>query len=130
MFAYEFVTDTILTAMAWHIAYEKVRPYVVRIETMEGFGTGFLFAYNKTHTIAAIATASHVIASAVDWKQPLKIWHPESNKIAYSEDDDRASWLDRKHDAATILVPSRLFKFPADVLPLVPEGRVRRLELK
>ncbi len=53
--------------MAWFTAYEKVQPYVVRIETMAGFGTGFLFAYNKDSSVAAIATASHVIVTAVDW---------------------------------------------------------------
>jgi hypothetical protein len=113
--------------MAWFTAYEKVQPYVVRIETMAGFGTGFLFAYNKGSSVAAIATASHVIVTAVDWKQAIKIWHPASKKTVYLEHDNRAAWLDRKHDAATILVTANLFKFPSDVLPLVPEDKVKKI---
>jgi hypothetical protein len=113
--------------MAWHVAYEKVRPHVVRIESMNGFGTGFLFAYTKPHTIAAIATASHVIASAVDWQQPMKIWHPASKKTVYLEKEHRAVWLDRQHDAATILVPANLFQFPSDVLSLVPKRKVKKI---
>jgi Trypsin-like peptidase domain len=94
---------------------------------MAGFGTGFLFAHNKDSSVAAITTASYVVVTALDWRQPVKIWHPRSKKTVYLEQDDRAAWVDRKHDAATILVTSKIFKFPPDVLPLVPERKIKRI---
>jgi hypothetical protein len=113
--------------MAWYLAYEKIRPYVVRVETIDGFGTGFLFAYNKDHSVAALATASHVIETAADWRQPIKVWHPESKKTLYLEVDDRAIWLDRRHDAASLLVGGGALKFPAAVLPLLQADKVKKI---
>jgi len=113
--------------MAWYEAYEKIRPYVVRIETMDGFGTGFLFAYNKDHSVAALATASHVIEGATDWKQPVKVWHPDSKKTLYLEEDHRVAWLDRVHDAASILISGDALKLPAEVLPLLQADRAKRI---
>jgi hypothetical protein len=89
--------------MAWHQAFGQVRPYVVRIETMNGLGTGFLFGYNKAHSVAALATAAHVIDAATEWKQPMKIWHSASKNTLYLEEENRVAWLDRTHDAAPIL---------------------------
>ena len=113
--------------MHWYDAYAKIRPYVVRISTIDGFGTGFLFAYNKTRSLAAVATASHVIERAVDWRQPLKIWHPASKTTSHLEEKDRAAWLDAKHDAATMLIPAARIDFPKEVLPLVPQDKVKRI---
>ena len=58
--------------MAWHMAYEKIEPYLVRIDTEDGFGTGFFLAYNSDHSIAAIATAAHVVEQADLWQKPLR----------------------------------------------------------
>jgi len=113
--------------MPWHQAYDKIRPYVVRIETMEGFGTGFLFAYNKDHSLAALATASHVIEDAADWKQPIKVWHPDSNATLYLEEGNRVDWLDRAHDAATILIGGDDLKLPSEVLPLLQADKVKKI---
>ena len=113
--------------MQWFLAYEKIRPYVVRIETVEGFGTGFLFAYNKDHSVAALATASHVIETAADWRQAIKVWHPESKETLYLQVDDRAIWLDRKHDAASILIGGNALKLPSAVLPLLQADKVKKI---
>jgi hypothetical protein len=111
----------------WHIAYEEIRPYVVRIETIQGIGTGFLFAYNKDHSIAAIATASHVIETAVRWRQPIKVWHPESKKTLYLEKQDRATSLDPDRDAAAIILPADAFKFPQTALSLQDPREVKKI---
>ncbi len=52
--------------MAWHALHKKLKPYLVRIETQSGSGAGFLFAYNATQTIAAIATAAQFVDDAHD----------------------------------------------------------------
>jgi hypothetical protein len=112
--------------MAWYQAYEQIKPYVVRIETVDNFGTGFLFAYNKTNSVAALATASHVIEDAADWNQPIKLWHPDSNETLYLEKKDRVAWLDRVHDAATILITAGSIKFPKTVLPLLAADKTKK----
>ena len=40
--------------MAWHVAYDRIKPYIFRIDSEDGFGTGFLFAFNKDRSIAAM----------------------------------------------------------------------------
>lgn len=47
--------------MSWEQAYATVKPYVFRIQTPDGSGTGFLFGFNKNRTVFGIATAAHVI---------------------------------------------------------------------
>lgn len=94
---------------------------------MDGFGTGFLFAYNKDRSVAALATASHVIEEATDWKQAVKVWHPASKKTLYLEAEDRAVWLDRAHDAATILIGGDALKLPSDVLPLLQADKFKKI---
>jgi hypothetical protein len=113
--------------MAWHVTYQEIRPYVVRIETINGIGTGFLFAYNRDHSIAAIATASHVIDTAVNWQQPIKVWHPNSDKTLYLEKKDRATLLNPDRDAAAVILPAGSFKFPEKALPLQDPTKIRKI---
>lgn len=42
--------------MSWDTVVEKVRPYIVSIETPRGTGTGFLCLYNNDHSMCGIAT--------------------------------------------------------------------------
>jgi S1-C subfamily serine protease len=113
--------------MAWHKVYEKVKPYVVRISTQDGFGTGFLFAYNKDHSLAAIATAAHVVKQARDWRQPLKITHYASGETVFFSDAERVIWLDTSRDAATIIIPSKMFKFPTSTLQLMDSTKFKKI---
>lgn len=113
--------------MSWHSAYEQVIPYVVRVETMNGFGTGFLFAYNKAHSVAALATASHVVQAAYEWRQPIKLWHPKSKETIYLESGDRVIWTDSAHDAATILIAGDALALPAEVLPLLVANKYKKV---
>ena len=113
--------------MAWDQAFGQVRPYVVRIETMGGLGTGFLFGYNKAHSVAAFATAAHVIDTATEWKQPIKICHWVSKKTLYLEEANRVAWLDRTYDAATILIPAGTLELPSEVLPLLAANKVKKI---
>ncbi|MCK9604616.1 MAG: trypsin-like peptidase domain-containing protein [Candidatus Omnitrophica bacterium] len=106
--------------MEWHEAYEKVFPYCVKIDSETGFGTGFLFAYNKNKKIAAIATAAHVVNDVNWWLKPLRIIHYESNSNILLLPENRAIWIDQQNrDAATIIVNAELLPFPATILPLL-----------
>lgn len=111
--------------MSWLQQYKVVRKYLVRIETQQGSGTGFLFGYNGAKTIAAIATASHVIEEASDWKQPIRLIHYDSGEEVFLTDSDRAILLDRKHDSATILIKGNALKFPEETLPLLAADKYK-----
>ena len=52
--------------MQWDQIVTAASPYVVRIDTPEGSGTGFLCLYNSDRTFVGIATAAHVVARADD----------------------------------------------------------------
>lgn len=105
--------------MSWQSSHKKILPYVVRIQTQAGEGTGFLFGYNSSKTIAAIATAAHVIEEASDWKQPIKIVHYQSSKEIFLPDSERVFHLDRKRDSASILMKADKLPFPKDTFPLM-----------
>ncbi len=113
--------------MHWHKAYEEIVPHVVRIETPTGSGTGFLFGYNATNTIAAIATAAHVIDQEYEWKQPIKLIHDASSTEVFLTDSDRVIFIDRKRDSASILISADKLPLPKAVLPLMDGTKVKRV---
>jgi len=113
--------------MDWHNAYEKILPYVVRIDSDDGFGTGYLFAYNKNHNVAVIATAAHVIDKAYEWRKPLKLFHYGSKKEIFLKYAERAIWIDRKRDAASVLIDVGSLDFPQDALPLIEVDKYQKI---
>ena len=113
--------------MAWHVAYEKIEPYLVRIDAEDGFGTGFLLAYNSDHSIAAIATAAHVVNRADSWQKPLNIRHHQSGSTSFIQFNDRVILFDNNRDAATVLVRANELPFPSALLPLMDQTRYKRI---
>ena len=116
--------------MSWHGVYSKIEPYIVSIATPDGMGTGFLFAYNADGSIVAFATAAHVIAHAHDWKLPIKIRHYQSKQEFFITGDDRAIFLDRQRDSASILVHTGTVadaSLPAQTLPLQAPGMMMKV---
>lgn len=59
--------------MSWDSAIKVVGPHVVRIETQNGWGTGFLAFYNHDRAWCGIATAAHVVSHADEWQHPIRI---------------------------------------------------------
>lgn len=113
--------------MSWQKAYEKIKPYMIRIESESGFGTGFLFAYTANNSLVAFATACHVVEDVEEWKKPLKIKHYASEKTIYLESKDRVILIDKQRDTATILVRSDVFDLPKVTLPLLPPDKVKKV---
>jgi hypothetical protein len=111
--------------MSWNKLQKKINPYLIRIETQQGSGTGFLFAYNPTGTLAAIATAAHVIDEAHDWKQPIKLIHHETGQVAFVTEDQRVVLLRKDRDAATILIPKDMLPLPDTTFPLADSTQYR-----
>ncbi len=61
--------------------YQKTLPYLYKIETQDGYGTGFIYSIKQEsdqRISVFIATAAHVIAKAADWSQPIKLKHYSS----------------------------------------------------
>jgi hypothetical protein len=109
--------------MTWNVLQKKINPYLIRIETQQGSGTGFLFAYNPGGALAAIATAAHVIDEAHDWKQPIKLIHHETGQVAFVTEEKRVVFIDRNRDAATILVGKDMLPFPKATIPLADSSK-------
>jgi hypothetical protein len=109
--------------MSWNAIQKKITPYLIRIETQQGAGTGFLFAYNPGGALAAIATAAHVIDESHDWKQPIKLIHHDTGEVAFVTEDQRVVFIDRSRDAATILVAKSMLPFPDEILPLADSSK-------
>jgi hypothetical protein len=108
--------------LAWHEIVRRVTPYVVRIKTSQGSGTGFLVSRSAIHPLCGIATAAHVIDHAHYWEQPIRIEHHQSGKSVLLRPGDRGVILEAAMDTAAIVFDPKDFPFPQYPPPLIPEG--------
>lgn len=90
--------------MSWTTSYEEVRKHLFKIETPDGYGTGFLFVYNSTRTAIGIATANHVLANADRWQQPIYVTHALSQHQVLLAPSDRVVYPDANRDTAALLI--------------------------
>src|SRR5262245_3376503 len=104
----------------WNAIVEKVSPYVVKIETPTGHGTGFVCLYNEDKTFCGIATARHVVNYADTWQQPLRIHTHDFSQVAFLKETDRVIYLDTKTDSAVVLLYSSQLDLPKTLVPLLP----------
>ncbi len=109
--------------MKWHQIVKIIAPYIVKIETPRGHGTGFLCLYNEAKTLCGIATAHHVVEYADDWQQPIRIRHHESDKTVLLKEHERVVFGDRATDSAVILFGSNVLDLPEDLIPLLPSDK-------
>ena len=110
-----------MNKITWKDAIETIKPYVVKINTPRGSGTGFLFTYAKNKKICGIATAAHVINNSHLWEELIRIEHRVSGVIKLLRKSDRAIFLDQKLDTAVILFSKGKIPFPEDTLTFTPE---------
>lgn len=113
--------------MEWQESYDRIKPYLIRIDSEDGFGTGFLLAYNQDHSVAAIATAAHVVDHANNWRKPLKLGHYDTKEFSFYDDQNRVIWSDTVKDGATILVRSTSLTLPSNTLPLMDATKYKRI---
>jgi len=109
--------------MNWNAVVNKVLPYIFKIETPDGFGTGFLCLYNQDKTICGIATANHVIDHADDWQQPIRLVHHLSGEELFIKESDRVIYQDLRRDSAVILFSVSEFDLPKETIPLFPSDK-------
>ncbi len=106
--------------MNWNSIVDKVAPYVVKIETPSGHGTGFLCLYNQDKTFLEIATARHVVSKADEWQEPLRIRHYPTSTTQFFKESDRAILSDPNTDSAVILISPGDLQLPDNTIPLLP----------
>lgn len=108
--------------MNWDAIVDKVMPYIVKIETPSGHGTGFLCMYNQDKTFCGIATARHVVSYADEWQQPIRLRHYPSTTTVFLKEADRIVFPDEETDSAVILLRSGELEIPQDSIPLLPNS--------
>jgi len=106
--------------MNWDQVVRKVTPYIVKIETPSGYGTGFLSLYNEDKSWCGIATAAHVVGDSDEWQKPIRIRHHETGWVTLLQPDQRVIWLDRNTDSAVILFFKGDLCLPEIPLTLLP----------
>jgi hypothetical protein len=102
----------------WHEAVEMVAPYVVRISTPGGSGTGWLVSRSNTTNLCGVATAAHVISHAYEWDEPIRLYHAFSGESLLLKADDRAINLEKPLDSAAIVFSQGNLPLPEDCLAL------------
>jgi hypothetical protein len=110
--------------MNWNEIVGKVTPVIVKIETPQGHGTGFLCLYNESSSICGIATALHVVAHADQWQEPIRILHYPSQSNVFLKEDSRVVWIDQNLDSAVILMQVENLDFPKEIIPLLPTEHI------
>jgi len=108
--------------MNWDPIVREMTPYIVKIETPAGDGTGFLFLYNEDKSWCGIATSAHVVNYADEWQQPIRIRHQGSPDVALLKENERVIFRDLKTDSAVILFGKGDLKLPNNLIPLLPTG--------
>lgn len=107
----------------WHVAFEIVEPYVVKITTPEASGTGFLVASTAKKELLGIATAAHVIDFPHYWEQPIRIQHFKSGKTVFLNHADRLIDIDYAKDTASIVIRGGEIPSPNEALPIISEDK-------
>jgi hypothetical protein len=106
--------------MDWNDIVNKITPYIVKIETPAGHGTGFLCLYNEERGSCGIATACHVVEYAEQWQQPIRITQPSTQRLAFLQEADRIIFPDPVRDSAVIILPVGKLELPEELIPLRP----------
>jgi len=108
--------------MEWEQVFNNVNPYIVRIETPTGYGTGFLCLYNGDKSLCGIATAMHVVDHSDEWQQPIRIRQNETGKSKLLNEANRIIYKDWKTDSAVVVFPKGDFPLPTDLIQLHQTG--------
>lgn len=105
--------------MNWGQVVQKLTPYIFKIETPTGHGTGFLCLYNDDKTFCGIATALHVVEYSSAWKQPIRLIHHGSGEELFLKDSEYIVFPDWKTDSAVILFQKPSFQLPSNPIELI-----------
>lgn len=108
----------------WHDFAERVSPFIFRITTPSGSGTGFLVSRSEAGDICGVATAAHVVGYAHEWEQLIKLEHFTSGQSIVLRPDNRAVYIDQFLDTAAIVFDVGTLDIPARPPELIEEGKI------
>ena len=114
-------------AKSWATCLELIKPYVYKIFTPQGSGTGFQISYAKNKQFIGISTALHVIDHAHDWEEPIKVSHYASGNTAIIREADRVVFAYPDKDLAFLLF--NVGELPAnktDLDMIAPDKRLKQ----
>ena len=107
------------TIYEWHEAIAQFEPYLFRIFTPDGSGTGWLVSRSTSTPLCVIATASHVLDHAHYWEEPIRLQHHQSGKTVLLRPRDRAINIDHITDTTAIMLNGNDLVLPDKPLPLI-----------
>lgn len=115
-----------MAEITWAKAIEIVKSYIVKIDTPDVLGTGFLCAYTESKKVCGIATAAHVVNKSHIWEEPIRIEHFISRETKLLHASDRVVFIDLKLDTAVILFAQDKIPFPENTLTFISEKKALR----
>lgn len=104
----------------WNAIVDKISPYIVKVETPSGHGTGFLCLYNDNNDFCGIATAWHVVRHADEWQQPIRLRQLQSATSVFLQAVDRIIFREPESDSAVIVFGTGVLTLPQTPIPLFP----------
>lgn len=116
------MSDTTNTSSErWTDTVDLVRPYVFRISTPGGRGTGFQLFCSKN--LCGIATALHVIQHADDWEEPIRLTQHNSGDTCLLRPSDRAVFIYPNRDLAFLVFNPKEFKLENKQVNIIPPNK-------
>jgi hypothetical protein len=111
----------------WYELVDLLSNCVVKIETPQGHGTGFLCAYNEAKTLVGIATAYHVVEHADQWQLPIRIHNITVGTKVLLKEADRVIFPEPNKDSAVIVIFSQdiisTLKLPKEPIGFISAGK-------
>ncbi|HEV2435468.1 MAG TPA: hypothetical protein VG077_05665, partial [Verrucomicrobiae bacterium] len=105
----------------WFEVVEDTTPYLFRIVTPDGHGTGFFLVTSNNGQLCGVATAFHVIARAFEWGLPIRLEHAASKQTRLLHPDNRYIEFDATRDTAVIVFEKGDLPVPDKDLQLIAE---------
>lgn len=111
-----------MSDLHWAAAIDHVAPYVFRVKTGKGHGSGCLITMRK-NGLCGIATAWHVVNPADEWGEPIKLQHHHTKKELLLNAANRAIYKRHDRDVALIIFQAKDLDLPKEELTLSPEDK-------
>ena len=115
----------------WQHHVEEITQQVVRIETQNGWGTGFVH-YARRGGTRCIATARHVVADVLEGKKPFRVWYG-STAFDFGKDTKNALFIQRNDadvDSAVLAVIDHGLPMPLVSLASLKERQDVRIGME
>lgn len=112
---------------SWHQPLAAIKPYIFKIYTPRGSGTGFQIKYSNVTNYCGIATAFHVIAHEYEWEEPIRVEHFNSKKglmIKKYIQKDHIIIPYPKEDLAFLFFPAGQIPVEKNNLNLIEETKI------